>query len=404
VLLASLVMLIAPLPPADVARLVTVRPGTLPIILSAPHGGRGRIPGVPDRKGVAVKQFVVVNDTNTDDLADRLTAAIEKRMGAKPHVVIARFERKQCDANRPAADAYEHPRAKAVYDAYHAALAAARRTVQADWGRGLLLDLHGQAADAGTIFRGTNDGKTVTHLIDRFGKDALTGPKSVLGVLAAKGHKPFPALDSDEKENPRFGGGYISQTYGSRYGGSVDAIQLELGGKQRSRAALDTFAADVAEAVAVFAKEYLPEKGRATGLTLAGYRRLPLWLPPLVVYTADIGLTLAGQPADYWIGDRTALKEANPLAAALLAVHPAAFVSTAILWGVTFVLLIRSRRPWAVVLAFILTCGHAVGAAIWLVRLGPAGWVGGIGVLVVAERLWRRSRLTGQAVLPNSTT
>src|SRR5690349_3671818 len=82
--------------------LVYVQVGTLPIILSAPHGGRTAIPDCPERKGAApVKQFVTVNDTNTDQLTEKLAAAVEKAMGGKPHVVIARFERKYCDANRP---------------------------------------------------------------------------------------------------------------------------------------------------------------------------------------------------------------------------------------------------------------------------------------------------------------
>ena len=131
--------------------------------------------------------------------------------------------------------------------------------------------------------------------------------------------------------------------------------------------------------------------------------RIPLWLSPLTVYAADILLTLAGQPAEYWAGDHSTVREANPLAAGLLVIHPAAFVAAAVVWATVFLLLIRTGRPWAVVVAFVLTVGHAVGAASWLMRFGPAGWVGGISVLVVAERLWSRSRLTGQSVVANST-
>lgn len=249
-------VLLPPIVPAE--KLIRTEVGDLPIILSAPHGGRIRIAGCPDRKGDGAAQFVAVNDTNTDILAGKVAKAVAKAMGAKPHLIIAYFERKQCDANRPAADAYEHPKAKPAYDAYHAALAAVKKQVERDYGRGLFIDLHGQAADASTVFRGTNDGKTVSHLVDRFGRDAVVGPKSVLGVLNSRGHKTFPPLTGDEKENPKFGGGYIVQTYGSRYGGAVDAIQLELGFDQRSIPKTQKFADDLAAAVKVFAQEYLP--------------------------------------------------------------------------------------------------------------------------------------------------
>jgi N-formylglutamate amidohydrolase len=241
-------------------KLVRIHVGALPIVLSAPHGGRIRIPDCPDRKGNGVNKFVIVNDTNSDVLALKVAAAIETKFGKPAHLVMAYFERKQCDANRPAADAYENKLAQPVYNRYHAALAAAKRAIEMDFGRGILIDLHGQAADAKLVFRGTNDLKTVTHLVDRFGLAAITGPKSVLGGLVARGHATFPALTSIEKERASFSGGYIVQTYGSRDGGAVDAIQLELGFDQRAVPKMNRFAADLADALHDFAIEYLPAK------------------------------------------------------------------------------------------------------------------------------------------------
>lgn len=246
--------------PKVAADLLTMQKGDLPIIVSAPHGGRKPIPNCPERTGKGVPIFTVVTDANTDELAKRVLIAIEKRMKANPYGVIAHFERKYADVNRKAAEGVEDDAAKPYYEAYHAFLTEARAAVQKDWGRGLLIDLHGHGADPATIFRGTNDGKTVKHLLDRFGREALTGEKSVLGQLAARGYTVAPANDAKGKENPFFGGGYIVATYGSKADGTVDAIQLELGGKMRMRASMDTFAADLADAVAAFAKEYLPGK------------------------------------------------------------------------------------------------------------------------------------------------
>lgn len=244
----------------DLDKFVLAKPGTVPIILSVPHGGRAPIPDVPTRKGVGVAKFVVVRDENTLELADKLAAAIEKELGGRPYVVFALFDRKSIDANRPPEEAYETEKAKPYYDAYHAALGAYCAEVRKTWGRGLLLDVHGQGMMHDTIFRGTQNLKTVSALKQRFGMTAVNGPDSVLGVLEANGYSVFPPSDARDpaKENPFFSGGHIVGTYGSDAGTGIDAIQLEFGGKLRMRHVLDRTAADVAAGVKAFAKEYLP--------------------------------------------------------------------------------------------------------------------------------------------------
>lgn len=244
----------------DLDKFLLAKPGTLPIILSVPHGGRTPIPDVPTRRGDGVNKFAVVRDENTLELADKLAAAVEKELGGKPYVVVALFERKQLDVNRPREDAYETEKAKPYYDAYHAALGKFVAEVRKTWGRGLLIDLHGQGMMHETIFRGTQNLKTVSALKQRYGMKAVNGPVSIFGVLEAQGYSVFPPSDARDpaKENPFFNGGYIVGTYGSDAGTGVDAIQIELGGRLRMRNVLDTTAADLAAAVKAFAKEYLP--------------------------------------------------------------------------------------------------------------------------------------------------
>lgn len=235
------------------------RRGTLPVILSAPHGGRLAIAGCPERAGgPGVTQFVTVTDASTDRLAEAIAAALERRTGKPPHLVVARFGRRYADANRPAADGTEHPLARVQHDAYHAHLKRARDRVAKAFGRGLLVDIHGQAADPNAIFRGTRNGKTVAHLIDRFGPAARVGPDGLLGRIAAKGYTVVPAVGSADAEDRRFGGGHAVGTYGSKDGGGADAIQLEAGATHRAAKAIDNVAADFAEAVAGYAAAYLP--------------------------------------------------------------------------------------------------------------------------------------------------
>ena len=242
--------------PPEGDKLLIFWAGTLPIILSAPHGGREPIPGVAPRRGVGVAQFTVERDSNTAELTEALAVKLRERFGAPPFLVIARFERKFVDANRDPAAAYEAPQAKPYYESYHRALSESAETVRQKWGRGLLLDIHAQGAQAETIFRGTDNGKSVSQLHKQYGKAALTGPQSVLGHLASIGYKILPDPTGQDRET-RYTGGFTTRTYGSHQGTKIDAIQLELGSNLRAKANLERTASDLARAIEIFTLEYL---------------------------------------------------------------------------------------------------------------------------------------------------
>ncbi|WP_020475775.1 N-formylglutamate amidohydrolase [Zavarzinella formosa] len=238
-------------------KLIDTQVGALPIIISCPHDGTKAIPDVPVRMGTGIEKFVVVRDTNAGAIAEELAKELETRFKAKPYLVIARFGRKYLDVNRPMDGAYENEKAKPYYESYHGLLKEYSQAVQKKWNRGLLLDIHGQGAESETVFRGTNDLKTVKALITRYGKPAVVGEKSILGHMAKNGVKIFPACDKDDPEDKRYSGGHIVQTYGSHTAYAIDAIQLETGGKQRGSGRKE-FVTKLADAVEVFAREYLP--------------------------------------------------------------------------------------------------------------------------------------------------
>lgn len=265
VVACGLLLLVATGTPAQSQEsLVTVETGELPIILSAPHGGGEAIPGVAVRQGLNVDLFKTKSDAFTGQLAEKLADAMESEFGKRPYVVIARFHRKYLDANRPKRLAYESEEAESTYDAYHQALAAARDEVSERWGRGILLDIHGQAAEPLAIFRGTQNGKTTNHLVRRFGRETLIGETSLFGQLAKQGLHVIPAVGASDDEHPSYDGGYIVNTYGSRQSGTVDAIQLELGRQLRSPSVHAETAGKLASAIAAFAKDYLPSEEQVT--------------------------------------------------------------------------------------------------------------------------------------------
>jgi len=235
-------------------RWLTVWAGMLPITLAAPHGGRAAVPGIVVRRGVGVPQFTTERDSNTAELAERIGVKVAALLGTRPFLVIAHFERKFIDLNRTENSAFESAAAKPYYDAYHSAMKDALHRVRQRWGGGLLLDIHGQGTEPDTIFRGTNNGKSTARLRRRFGLAAIAGAKSILGQMAAKGYRVEPTDDHER----RYTGGYTTQTYGSQRGSEVDAIQLEFGASLRKSSNLDRTATDLAHAIEIFAREYLP--------------------------------------------------------------------------------------------------------------------------------------------------
>jgi N-formylglutamate amidohydrolase len=237
---------------------LTVRKGNMPVIISAPHGGTMELPGVPPRRGVGLPPgsngFYTGRDPGTEELAGQLAVEVFLKTGKRPYLVAAKFHRKYIDANRPPEIAYESPKARPTYDAYHDTLTAFCREVRKKHGRGLLLDVHNQASFPDTVLRGTLNGQSVALLRQRFGEKAHTGPDSFFGLLAKAGFKTYPPK-LDGKEHSEFNGGYIVKTYGGDFG--VDAMQLEFGWTLTTPAAAPDTAAKVAAVIDQFHKLYL---------------------------------------------------------------------------------------------------------------------------------------------------
>lgn len=239
----------------------------MPIILTAPHGGEEWIPGVPKRTGAGVE---TVQDGYTYELTIMLADEIFRLTGRKPYVVAAQFIRKNIDANRPAHKAYDHQKAKKYYDTYHNKVAEYVNEVKQRWGHGLLLDIHAHGAEGkrDTIFRGTDEGRTLQSLVNRFGQEALTGPKSILGQLVSQGYKAFPSR-AGQAEDSCYSGGYTVRHYGSSKGG-IDALQLELGALHRYDEP-EEFSEDLAQAIKNFAETYLPKSPSSCPVTPPPY-------------------------------------------------------------------------------------------------------------------------------------
>jgi N-formylglutamate amidohydrolase len=237
---------------AAASDLVVARPGGLPILLTAPHGGLAPVPGVPPRKSGTTS-----TDGYTIELTEAVARHVEKALGKAPYVVAARFSRKYIDANRADHEAFEVPAARPAYDAYHGAIKRYVAELRERYpGGAVLVDVHGQSTEPEAVHRGTRDGATVAALVRRRGAEAVTGPQSLFGTLQARGYAVLPAGRSliETREDPRYRGGHTVHTYGSSVGGGIDAIQVEVGAKLRRDPA---FAAALADGIVALHNAHL---------------------------------------------------------------------------------------------------------------------------------------------------
>lgn len=114
--------------------------------------------------------------------------------------------------------------------------------------------------------------------------------------------------------------------------------------------------------------------------------RRVLLLLPLLACAADVALTLFGQPAAYWAGERSAVLELNPAARWMLLRHPMVFVVAGSVSSlVVAAVVLRASPPLAWGVSLVVTIGHSIAAAAWLARMGPLGWAGAVVILLAVR-------------------
>lgn len=266
----------SPVAGVDLQGAVEYRPGTLPLVLCSPHDGTLQPEGLPRRSAGSFSR-----DVEATPLTLALAAALERRTGQRPHVVLCHLSRVGVDMNRePEAATDGHPAARRAWEAYHAATEAAVGVLRQRYGKGLVLDLHGHSHPQGLVEVGYNVDATVLDLpdgeLDQPGMPALSsirtlaegskrpfsallrGLESLGGLLEARGFAavPSPAHPGPGKD-PYFRGGYHTRRHGSLEGGPIDAIQAEVPiAIRRDPARREAFAEALAEALLRFLEQH----------------------------------------------------------------------------------------------------------------------------------------------------
>jgi len=252
---------------------VTILKGTLPVILSAPHGGELDLPGsLPRDRKSGGSRFQTVRDVRSSELAEAIAKELEAQLGQRPYVVILRVSRKYLDANREADYAYESPEAQVVYDEYHGAIEQFKKSILEKQGAGLLIDVHGQSKEKGAVYRGTRNGLTISALNRRLARDAGALYSQSMETAGLRMIPPSTATPNQEVE---YNGGEIVVAHGSQNPGGIDSIQMEFGADLRAANALDQTAKDFVKGLIPFLKEHYGVSDRcqaAVNKTAAGVK------------------------------------------------------------------------------------------------------------------------------------
>jgi len=221
-------------------------PGNINLLLSVPHDGTVKIRSIINRS------FRRNNgrDLNTSNIAETLLQQYLELSGRKekPHILIARIHRSNVDFNRDikkGARGYKLP--EKIWKDYHGIIKSVRESFSN--GIGLVVDLHGQDHKTNTSELGYvwtqqqlnslnySCPSSIRGLMERkklSPTEILTGPASFGNLLEKEGYKAVPSVRQPTPGvKPYYRGGYITQEYGSRNGGYIDAIQIEVPGEIR---------------------------------------------------------------------------------------------------------------------------------------------------------------------------
>ena len=222
--------------PFKVKDLVDVEEGTLPVILSAPHGGKKVAKSVNIRTN-----DITYLDYNTSELTDAIQKSLLKKTGKKAFVVKAIVSRKYIDFNREkGSGSFENPSMAPVYDYYYQSLSEAADSIKKiNKKAAILIDIHCQSEDRNQIFRGTYNGKTADL-------NSLNAPNGLIGTMIENKLSVVMNVNGSAREQLR-GDEIINSEMITKK--NIDRIQLEFGGKYIDDKKVNATADKMADAI-----------------------------------------------------------------------------------------------------------------------------------------------------------
>lgn len=275
---------------------VSYVPGSLPIVLTVPHGGSMTPAGIPDRTagcgspctfiGCAAADPVAcpvstLKDLKTSEFAAALSTHLATLTGGTPHVVENHLHRSKLDANRDVDEAAQgNIDAETAYMEYFDFVRTSTTALQSDCGVGVVFDIHGHAhpeqlVELGYLVSGSTLGKTTAELnaidtsttsmaslldqpITAAGStltQVLRGSAALGTLLEEQGVDSVPSRGITHPTGSYFSGGYTTRIIGTDMdgdAGGVDAIQIEMPSDLRADDTFDEAASKLAAAIVDF--------------------------------------------------------------------------------------------------------------------------------------------------------
>ncbi|MFX1589050.1 MAG: hypothetical protein ACFFC1_12915 [Promethearchaeota archaeon] len=215
--------------------------GSIPLIISVPHGGTTKSNKIPTRK-----EGVIGTDKGTIELAFELIKKLEKLLGSKnssqktPSFIISKVHRSKIDLNRKESKAYDHNSniARNVYQYYHKKIKELIEYNILSFNHSLLIDIHGFEKDKKPqgfrdveIVLGTNNLETIfSSTIPKRNWDKNLRGRIIrkfieLSIPIAPGHQ--------RRREYILTGGFIIKNYGASKIANSQAIQIEFSDRVR---------------------------------------------------------------------------------------------------------------------------------------------------------------------------
>jgi hypothetical protein len=229
------------------------RRGSLPIIISVPHGGLLAPDSIPDR---TCNNPTTVTDAKTIELALRIDSSFYELTGCHIHLVICNLRRTKVDCNRNLADgACAQTQAVAAWNDFHDFIDSAQNIALAENNnKAFYIDLHGHGKaqqrlelgyllndhayelsdsllNTNTYINKSSLKNLVSTNVSNSSHAQLLRGDYALGTIL--GNAGFPAVPSKQIPKPDtstnyFDGGYNTENYTSKVPGKiVNGLQIE---------------------------------------------------------------------------------------------------------------------------------------------------------------------------------
>jgi len=217
--------------------------GTLPIILSAPHGG-DKLPNEIKTRTSGVFE----KDDFTKELTLEIIKEFKKTLGETPYAIIASISREKIDLNRKKLEAFEDKKASKIYDTFHNLIKFSKNEVEKNFGKGIYIDIHGQSHPHNYLEFGYMLDNSVLNLhetqlkeyqeqssiknLAKFSKqsfiDQLKGPSSMGSLMTNLGFDSVPSVKLPyAADNNYYEGAYNTYLHGSLDKKNISGIQIE---------------------------------------------------------------------------------------------------------------------------------------------------------------------------------